>query len=59
LNFGSVPFGDANVDLASTIGLQCSMALPYTVALDGGQSAATDPTQRKVSNGSEHATYGL
>jgi spore coat protein U-like protein len=28
-------------------------------ALDGGQTGATDPTQRKMSQGSEQVTYGL
>jgi spore coat protein U-like protein len=59
LNFGSVGLIGTNVDAPSTIGLQCSNALPYTVALDGGQSGATDPTQRKMSKGSEQITYGL
>jgi spore coat protein U-like protein len=59
LNFGSVGLIGTNVDAPSTIGLQCSNALPYTVALDGGQSGTTDPTQRKMSKGSEQITYGL
>ena len=59
LNFGSVGLIGTNVDAPSTIGVQCSNSLPYTVALDGGQTGATDPTRRKMSKGSEQVTYGL
>jgi spore coat protein U-like protein len=59
LNFGTVGLIGANVDAPSTIGVQCSNNLPYTVALNGGQSGATDPTQRKMSKGAEQVTYGL
>jgi spore coat protein U-like protein len=59
LNFGTVGLIGTNVDALSTIGVQCTNALPYTVALDGGQTGATDPTQRKMSKGSEQITYGL
>ena len=59
LNFGSVGLIGTNVDASSTIGLQCSNALPYTVGLDGGQTGATDPTRRKMSKGTEQITYGL
>jgi spore coat protein U-like protein len=59
LNFGTVGLIQTNVDSPSTIGVQCSSGLPYAVALDGGQTGATDPTQRKMSKGSEQVTYGL
>jgi spore coat protein U-like protein len=59
LDFGTLGLIAANVDAPSTIGVQCTNALPYTVALDGGQTGATDPTQRKMSKGSEQITYGL
>jgi spore coat protein U-like protein len=59
LNFGTVGLIQTNVDAPGAVGVQCSNALPYTVALDGGQAAATDPTQRKMSKGSEQVTYGL
>ena len=35
------------------------MSAPYTVALNGGNDAATDPTLRKMSKGAEKITYGL
>jgi spore coat protein U-like protein len=50
---------ETNGDLLSTIGVQCSHALPYTVALDRGQTGATDPRQRKMLKGGEQVTYGL
>ena len=59
LNFGTLGLIQTNVDAPSTIGVQCSDALPYTVALDGGQAGTTDPTQRKMSKASEQVTYGL
>jgi spore coat protein U-like protein len=58
-NFGPERSSETIVGMASTIDVQCSKALPYSVALDGGQSAAADPTQRKISKEGEHASYGL
>jgi spore coat protein U-like protein len=59
LDFGTVGLLQTNVDAPGTIGVQCTNAVPYTVGLDGGQTGATDPTQRKMSKGSEQVTYGL
>ena len=59
LTFGTLGLIETTVDAPSTIGVQCSNALPYTVSLDGGQTGAIDPTQRKMSKGSEQITYGL
>jgi spore coat protein U-like protein len=59
LNFGTVGLIGTNVDAPGTIGVQCSISQPYTVALDGGQAGATDPTQRKMAKGSEQITYAL
>jgi spore coat protein U-like protein len=33
--------------------------LPYTLSLNGGNSGATDPTQRKMTSGANQLTYGL
>jgi spore coat protein U-like protein len=44
---------------SSTLTATCSASTPYTIALDGGTTGATDPTQRKMSKASEHITYGL
>lgn len=59
LNFGTASVLVSNVDATSSLGVQCSSALPYTVALNGGNANATDPTQRKMSNGAKQVTYGL
>jgi spore coat protein U-like protein len=59
VNFGTVGLLGSNVDAPGTIGVQCSISQPYTVALDGGQTGAIDPTQRKMSKGSEQIVYGL
>jgi len=39
--------------------VQCTNSTAYSVALSGGNSGATDPTQRKMSKASETITYGL
>ena len=59
LDFGAV--GDLNtvVDGQSSLNLQCTQGTGYTVALDGGLSAATDPTARRMTMGSQTVTYGL
>ena len=43
----------------SQINLQCSNGTGYSVGLDGGTSAAADPTQRKMTFGGNAVTYGL
>jgi spore coat protein U domain-containing protein, fimbrial subunit CupE1/2/3/6 len=59
LNFGSVGVLRSAVDATSSVTVTCTNALPYTIALDGGQSGATNPTQRALSQASQHVTYGL
>lgn len=59
LNFGSASVISANVDANSQLTTRCNNGLPYTIALDGGMSSATNPTQRKMSKGAEQLTYGL
>ena len=46
-------------DATSSISIVCSSSSPYDVLLDGGQSQASDPTQRKLSFGVNQITYGL
>ena len=48
-----------NTDAQGTLSIQCSPSLPYTVSLNGGNSGATDPTQRKMSFSGANVTYGL
>jgi spore coat protein U-like protein len=59
LNFGSAGVLRALLDATSTITVTCTNAAPYTVALDGGLSGATNPTLRKMSQASATITYGL
>lgn len=59
VNFGSSGVLTSNKDATSTLTIQCSSTLPYTVSLDGGNSGASDPTQRKMAAGPNNITYGL
>jgi spore coat protein U-like protein len=59
LNFGSTGVLRAALDGMTTISVTCTNAAPYTVALDGGLSGATDPTQRKMTQAGQAVTYGL
>jgi spore coat protein U-like protein len=59
VDFGSVGILQAQQDGNGTITATCTSAAPYTIALNGGNDAATDPTQRKMSKGAEKITYGL
>jgi spore coat protein U-like protein len=59
LNFGSVGVLQSAIDATSSVTVTCTNALPYTIALDGGLIGATNPTQRMMSQASQHITYGL
>ncbi len=60
LNFGSSGVLTTNRDASTTLSVQCSNTLPYTVALDGGTApVAADPTQRKMKLSARTITYGL
>ena len=59
VNFGSSGILSGTTDAQGTLSIQCSPSLPYTVSLNGGNSGATDPTQRKMSFSSANLTYGL
>jgi spore coat protein U-like protein len=49
----------ANKDATGTVTPTCTSTTPYTIALDGGTTGATNPTQRKMSKGTERVTYGI
>jgi spore coat protein U-like protein len=59
VNFGASGSINTNVDATGTVSVQCTNATPYSVALNGGNAGAGDPTQRKMSKGTETITYGL
>jgi spore coat protein U-like protein len=59
LNFGSAGVLRTALDASSSITVTCTNAAPYTVALGGGLSGATNPALRKMSQASATITYGL
>jgi spore coat protein U-like protein len=59
LNFGTAGVLNSTVNGSSTLTTTCSATTPYTIGLDGGNASASDPTQRKMSKGSEMISYGL
>lgn len=59
LDFGARPVLSSNVDASTNLSVSCSRSLPYSVALNGGLTGATDPTQRAMSKVSERVYYGL
>jgi len=59
LNFGSAGVLRSTLDAASSVSVVCTNSAPYTLALDGGLSAATNPAQRKMTLGGQTITYGL
>jgi spore coat protein U-like protein len=59
INFPSSGLLTANKDATGTVTPTCTSSTPYTIALDGGTTGATNPTQRKMSKGSEQVTYGI
>jgi spore coat protein U-like protein len=59
LTFPSTSFFTANIDGTSAVNVTCTNTTPYHVRLSGGNDAATDPTQRKMTLGTNKITYGL
>src|SRR5262249_29911191 len=59
LDFGSAGVLNAAKTGSSPLTATCSSTTPYTISLNGGNSGATDPTQRKMSKSTENITYGL
>jgi spore coat protein U-like protein len=59
ISFPSSGLLTANKDASGTVTPTCTNSTPYTIALDGGTTGATDPTQRKMSKLTEQVTYGI
>jgi len=59
INFPSSGLLTTTKDATGTVTPECTNSTPYAIALDGGTTGATNPTQRKMSNGSELVTYGI
>lgn len=59
LNFGTAGTLTANTDANTNLQPKCTNGTAYNTGLNGGLSGATDPTQRKMTKGSEFILYGL
>jgi spore coat protein U-like protein len=59
LNFGATGVLLSALDATSAVTVVCTNSAPYTLALDGGLTGATNPTQRKMTQGGQTITYGL
>ncbi len=59
LAFGTTGTLTSNIDASTTMAPICTNGTLYQLGLDGGLSGATDPTQRKMTNGSPFVLYGL
>lgn len=59
LDFGTAGNLNQVLDGISAITATCPNTVPFTIGLNGGNAAASDPTQRKMSKGSDQITYGL
>ena len=60
LNFGSDGVLDANVDAATTLGVQCTKNTAYTVGLSAGAgSGATVAARKMTGGGTDTVTYAL
>lgn len=59
LNFGMIGSLTSAVDAEAPLSLTCSNGSSYAVALDGGQAAVSDPTQRRMTKAGNVLYYGL
>ncbi len=59
VDFGTTGVIQTAVNATGTLSITCTASAPYTVSLNGGNDAATNPTLRKMSKGAEKITYGL
>lgn len=61
LDFGQVSSTGAAIDSSNTISVTCTSGTPYTIALNGGLSNATNPAQRRMtaSGSTDYVQYGI
>ncbi len=57
--FGVHGLIDGEVTATGGVNLTCTPGTNYTIAMDGGLTGATDPTQRLMRSGSNTIAYGL
>ncbi|GLI95042.1 Csu type fimbrial protein [Methylocystis echinoides] len=59
LNFGSLSSLSADVDVATTIGVNCSSGTAYSVGLNAGAGAGATYAARKMTSGATTVNYAL
>jgi spore coat protein U-like protein len=59
VDFGARGGLTANIDASGQLRVTGTTGTPYSIDLDGGLSAATSPTLRKMVKGASSITYGL
>ncbi len=59
LDFGTTGLLNTAVDAANTISVRCTSGVEYQIGLSGGDAGASDPAQRKMSNGPHEVRYGI
>ena len=59
LDFGAVGNLNANVDATATITVRCTNGTPYKIRINGGQAGASNPANRKMTDGTHEITYGI
>ncbi|MEI8144457.1 MAG: spore coat protein U domain-containing protein [Alphaproteobacteria bacterium] len=59
LDFGATGQLTSSRDATNRLSVVCTSGAPYSIGLDGGLAASTDPTRRSMSKGSETIFYGL
>ena len=60
MDFGTTGVIASNIDATSQLTVTCSNGVPYTLALGGGISGATDPTLRQMTFAvANQVTYGI
>jgi spore coat protein U-like protein len=59
LDFGTFGSLSGSISQQTSLSVQCSNGIPYTIALNGGLSNAANPAQRKMTLGANTILYGL
>lgn len=59
MSFGTLASTLAPVNSSTTVHAACSATIPFTIALNYGLTAATDPTAREMQSGANRLRYGL
>ena len=59
LDFGSAGVLASNVDVTSTLSVQCTNSTTYDIGLDAGIGSGADTTTRKMMDGAEFVNYQM